>query len=115
VQYRTEHPNWPEELVRPMCESKKQLDPTIVATMVGRMNAQEVDWLTSIQNITHPVLLFAGNPELGGIVAPEVVAKVHQLNPKVTIVTIADVGHLIRFDKYTAFINTLWAFLKQIP
>jgi N-formylmaleamate deformylase len=115
VQYRNDHPDWPEELVRPMCESKKQLDPTIVDTMVGRMNAQEVDWLTTIQTITHPMLLFVGNLELGAIVTPEVVKRVHQLNPKVTIVTIPDVGHLIRFDKYAAFIEALSAFLKQIP
>ena len=115
AQYRNDHPDWPEDLVRPMCESKKQLDPTIVDMMVGRMHAQEVDWLTSIQNIAQPVLLFAGNPDLGGIVTPEVAAKVHQLNPKVTIVSIPDVGHLIRFDKHTAFMNALWAFLKQFP
>jgi pimeloyl-ACP methyl ester carboxylesterase len=114
AQNRRDHPDWPEELLRPMCESKKQLDPTIIDTLVVRMNAQEVDWLTSIQNITHPVLLFAGNPDLGGIVTPEVVAKVRQLNPKVTIVNIPDVGHLIRFDKYAAFMNALRAFLKQV-
>lgn len=110
TQYRKDHPDWPEELVRPMCESKKQLDPTIVI----RMNAQEVDWRTSIQNITHPVLLFAGNPELGGIVTPEVVARVHQLNPRVTVEVIPDAGHLIRFDKYTVFMNALGTFLKQV-
>jgi N-formylmaleamate deformylase len=115
VQYRNDHPDWPEELVRPMCESKKQLDPAIVDTMADRMNSQEVDWLTRIQNIAHPVLLFAANPALGGIVTPEVVTKIRQLNPKVTIVNIPDVGHLIRFDKYTTFMNALWAFLKQIP
>ncbi len=110
TQYRKDHPDWPEELLRPMCESKKQLDPTIVV----RMNAQEVDWRTSIQNITHPVLLFAGNPELGGIVTPEVVARVHQLNPRVTVEVIPDAGHLIRFDKYTVFMNALRTFLKQV-
>ncbi len=114
VQYRKDHLDWPEELLYPMCESKKQLDPTIVDTMVDRMHSQEVNWLTTIQNIAHPLLLFAANPELGGIVTPEVVAKVRQLNPKVTIVNIPDVGHLIRFDKYTAFMDALWAFLKQI-
>ena len=97
-----------------MCESKKQLDPTIVDTMVDRMNSQELNWWTSIQNVAQPVLLFTGDPELGGIVTPEVVAKVRQLNPTVTIVNIPDVGHLIRFDKYAAFMDALWAFLKQL-
>jgi N-formylmaleamate deformylase len=40
VQYRNEHPDWPEELLYPMCESKKQLDPIIVNTMVDRMHSQ---------------------------------------------------------------------------
>ena len=114
VQYRSDHPDWPEELLYPMCESKKQLDPTIVDTMVDRMHSQEVNWLTSIQNIAQPLLLFAANPELGGIVSPEVVAKVRHLNPKVTIVNMPDVGHLIRFDKHAPFMDALWAFLKQL-
>ena len=114
TQYRKDHPDWPEELIRPMCESKKQLDPAIVDMMVERVGSQEVNWLTSIQNIAHPLLLFAANPELGGIVTPDVVAKVRELNPKVTVVVIRDVGHLIRFDKYAAFMSALWAFLKQV-
>lgn len=114
VQYRKEHPNWPEELLRPMCESKKQLDQTIVDILTDRMHSQEVHWLTTIQQIAHPMLLFAANPQLGGIVTPEVVAKVRELNPKVRIVSIPDVGHLIRFDQYTAFMDALRPFLKQV-
>jgi N-formylmaleamate deformylase len=97
-----------------MCESKKQLDPTIVDIMTDRVHAQEVNWLTTIQHIAHPMLLFAANPELGGIMTPDVVAKVRELNPKVSIASIPDVGHLIRFDNYTAFMDALRAFLKQV-
>jgi len=114
VEYRKDHPDWPDALLHPMCESKKQLDPIIVDTMVGRMHAQEVDWQTTVQNIAHPLLLFAANPDLGGIVTPEVVATVRRLNPKVNIVVFSDVGHLIRFDKYTAFMAALRPFLKQV-
>ena len=82
--------------------------------MLDWMNSQEVDWLTTIQNITLPMLIFAANPKLGGIVTPEVVAKVRELNPNVTIAHIPDVGHLIRFDNYTAFMNALREFLIQV-
>ncbi len=115
VQYRQDHPTWPEELLRPMCESKKQLDPTIFDVMTPKMHSEEWSWRTTLQDVVHPVLLFAANSELGGIVTPEVVAKVRELNPNVTIITIPDVGHLIRFDKYTAFMDGLRAFLKQVP
>lgn len=115
VQYRKDHPTWPEELLQPMCESKKQLDPAIFDVMSARMHSEEWSWRTTLQNVTHPLLLFTGNPELGGIVTPEVVAKVRELNPNVTIITIPDVGHLIRFDKYPAFMDALRAFLNQLP
>ena len=68
--YRKDHPTWPEELLHPMCESKKQLDATITDIMTPRIHVQEVNWLTTLQNVTHPMLVFAGNPELGGIVTP---------------------------------------------
>lgn len=115
TQYRKDHPTWPEELLQPMCESKKQLDPAIFDVVSARMHSEEWSWRTTLQNVTHPVLLFTGNPELGGIVTPEVVAQVRELNPNVTIVTIPDVGHLIRFDKYPAFMEALRAFLNQLP
>jgi pimeloyl-ACP methyl ester carboxylesterase len=114
LQYRKEHLDWPEELVRPMCESKKQLDQAIVDIMADRMHSQEVNWLTTIQHIAHPMLLFAANPQLGAIVTPDVVAKVRELNPNVRIAIISDVGHLIRFDRYAAFMDALRAFLKQV-
>jgi N-formylmaleamate deformylase len=114
AQYRKEHPNWPEETVRLLCESKKQLDPMIIDAMEDALHIQESGWLTTIQRIDHPMLILTGNPELGGIVTPEVASKISELNPKVILINIPDVGHLIRFDKYTAFMEALWAFLKQI-
>ncbi|MFZ6031585.1 MAG: alpha/beta fold hydrolase [Chloroflexota bacterium] len=114
VGYRNDHPTWPEELLRPMCEAKKQLDPAVLGAVAGKLHAQEVNWLTTIEKITHPMLVFTGNPEMGGIVTADVVAKVRELNPKVNVVTIPDVGHLIRFDKYPVFMDALRAFLKQV-
>jgi N-formylmaleamate deformylase len=115
VEYREEHPNWSEEMVRLMCESKKQLDPTIADITTKRRHVTRTDWITTLPTITHPVLLITGDSELGGLVTPEAIAKVRELNPNVTIVNIPDVGHLIRFDKYAAFMEALRAFLKQIP
>jgi pimeloyl-ACP methyl ester carboxylesterase len=82
--------------------------------LADTMHSPEVSWLTTIQNIAHPLLLVAANPELGGIVTAEVVASVRELNPKVTIVIVPDVGHLIRFDNFPAFMEALRAFLKRV-
>lgn len=114
-QYRIDHPTWPEELLRPMCESKKQLDATIIDIQSPRKHSQQVDWHTTIQNIAQPMLIYVGNPALGGIVTPEVVAKIRELNPKVNIAAVPNAGHLIRFDQYDIFMDALLAFLKQIP
>lgn len=115
VQYRKEHPNWTEELIVAMCESKKQLDPTIVDTMSGRVNIERTTWLTTLGSISQPILVFTANPDLGAIVTPAAAAKARELNPNVTVVHIPNVGHLIRFDNYPAFIDALQAFLRQIP
>lgn len=113
--YHQDHPTWSEELIRLMCESKTQLDPTIAEIMTARMHLPVYDWQTTLQTITHPMLLIAANPALGGIVTPEVVAKVRELNPNVIIAQVPDVGHLIRFDNYPAFRAALWSFLQQLP
>jgi N-formylmaleamate deformylase len=115
AQYRMEQPDWPEELVRLMVESKKQLDPAIIDTLVGKVDRVAMDWQTTLQDMAVPMLLVTGNPELGGIVTPEVEARVRQLNPSVTIVNVPNVGHLIRYDNYAAFMAALRAFLEQVP
>lgn len=114
AQYHVEHPDWPEVLVRAMCESKKQLDPAIAEIMGRRLRQDRVSWLTTLQTIDLPMLIFTADPALGAIVTPEAEAKVRELNPKATIIHIPDVGHLIRFDRYAAFMEGLRAFLKEV-
>jgi pimeloyl-ACP methyl ester carboxylesterase len=114
VAYRKDHPDWPEELLRPMCESKKQLDTTVVDTMSKRLHLDRMNWLATIGSIPHPMLVFTADPELGAIVTPQAAAKARELNPKVTLVHVPNVGHLIRFDNFPAFMNALRRFLKEV-
>jgi len=113
--YRRDHPDWPEELIRPMCESKKQLDPTLVDNLGERKPPWDVEWQKTIGNINQPLLLVCGEPRLGALVTAEVAAKVRKLNPKATVAHIPDVGHLIRFDKFAAYIEALRSFLGKLP
>ncbi len=115
AQCREDHPNWPGELVELWTGSKKQLDPAIIDTLVAKVDRVATGWQTTIQDVAVPVLLLTGNPELGAIVTPEVEAKVRELNPRVTIVNVPNVGHLIRYDNYPVFMKALRAFLTQIP
>jgi N-formylmaleamate deformylase len=114
AQYRLEQPHWPEELRRLMAHSKKQLDPGIIDALVANVTRAGPAWPATIGAITQPVLLLTGNPDLGAIVTPEAEAKVRELNPAVTIVNVPDVGHLIRYDNYEAFMEALRAFLEKV-
>jgi N-formylmaleamate deformylase len=113
-QYRVEQPRWPEELWQLMATSKKQLDPAIIDALVGKVSDVATAWPTKIAAIACPVLLLTGNPALGGIVTPEVEARVRELNPRIEIVNVPDVGHLVRYDNYPAFTAALRAFLARI-
>jgi pimeloyl-ACP methyl ester carboxylesterase len=112
--YRAEQPDWPDETVRFMAESKKQLDQGIVETLFGNLDGGGSDWLDTNRAVAAPVLLLTGNPQLGAIVTPEVQARVGELNPTWTIVNVPDVGHLIHYDNYAAFMDALREFLRQI-
>ena len=113
AQYHNDHPTWSEELIRLMCQSKTQLDPTIAEIMTARMHAPLYNWLDTLHEITQPMLLIAANAALGGIVTPDVIEKVRELNPNVIIAQVPNVGHLIRFDNYDAFMAALRSFLQQ--
>ena len=115
VRYRAEQPAWPDETVRFMAESKKQLDQGIVDALIAKLDHDGSVWLTTIKDIAQPVLLLTANPALGAIVTPEVRARVRELNPRVTTVDFPDVGHLIRYDNYAGFMDSLRSFLARIP
>ena len=114
VAYRKDHPDWPEELLRPMCESKKQLDTTVVDIMAKRLHLERTSWQATISSVPHPMLIFTADPKLGAIVTPQAAAKAREMNPKVTLVHVPNVGHLIRFDNFPVFINALQRFLKEV-
>jgi N-formylmaleamate deformylase len=114
ARYRAEQPTWPDETVRSMAESKKQLDQAILDTLFDKLNRGGSDWLTTIQDITQPVLLLTANPDLGAIVTPEVAARIRELKPGWTIVNVPDVGHLIRYDGYAAYMDALRKFLNTL-
>lgn len=111
---RADHPDWPDETVRFMAESKKQLDQATIDTMIDKLNNGGSDWLATIQDVVQPVLLLTANPELGSIVTPATRAKAVELRPAWTIVNFPDVGHLIHFDDHDGFVSTLREFLEQV-
>jgi N-formylmaleamate deformylase len=112
--YRRDHPSWPQELIEPMCESKKQLDPGIIDIVAGKVNSQEWPWRKNIQSIAQPMLMFTGDPALGSIVKPDVVAEIRARKRNAEFIAAPGVGHLIRFDAFPLFMNGLRGFLGEL-
>jgi pimeloyl-ACP methyl ester carboxylesterase len=111
---RKDHPTWTDEMIRLMSESKKQFDPTFVDVLLRSLNRHRSEWVSTIGTVGFPLLIITGNSELGGIVTNEVAARIHELNPKIQIKNVPEVGHLIRFDKFDEFMSTLFAFLENL-
>jgi fermentation-respiration switch protein FrsA (DUF1100 family) len=111
---REAHPDWPEETVRLMAESKKQLDQGMVDALMDKLNLGGSDWLNTIQDVRQPVMLLTANTELGAIVTPAMQARIHELQPSWEIVNFPDVGHLIRYDAFAAYIDALRRFLGRV-
>jgi N-formylmaleamate deformylase len=112
--YKKDHPTWPDELIQAMCESKKRLDPGIAELMSPRMNSEEGHWTKTIGSLSCPTLVVTADPALGGIVTPEVAARIPALNSRVSVVNVPGVGHLIRFDAFRAFMTALEEFLAGL-
>jgi N-formylmaleamate deformylase len=115
VEYRREHPAWPEDVVRAMCEAKRQLDPGIIDALGSALGSGGSTWPSVLRSIAQPLLLLAGDPSLGAIVGPTVLAHIREIRSDAEIARIAGVGHLIRFDAHEAFMGALRPFLAKLP
>lgn len=111
--YRRDHPSWPEELTRAMCDSKKLLDPEIIDALGAVLDSSGTTWPAVLAAISLPLLIFTADPSLGAIVGPEVLARVREMRPDAQIASIAGAGHLIRFDAPEAFMRRLRDFLAD--
>ncbi|MBB6479904.1 alpha/beta fold hydrolase [Spirochaeta isovalerica] len=112
--YREDNPAWSDELIRIMCEAKKQLDMGIVDVLSEKMHRQEWDWQEEVKKFPQPFLLFSGETEKGGFITPEVSARVKEIRPDAMTLQVPDVGHLIHFDGFPVFMEGLKRFLASV-
>jgi len=72
------------------------------------------NWAQQVSKFESPVLLIYGNPELGGIVGPDVAAEARRINPLVTPVQIPNAGHSIRRERFDDYKAVLREFLAAV-
>lgn len=72
------------------------------------------NWAQQVSKFEAPVLLIYGNPELGGIVGPDIAAEARRINPLITPVQIPGAGHSIRRERFDDYVAALREFFAQI-
>jgi pimeloyl-ACP methyl ester carboxylesterase len=110
AQCRVDHPAWPEGVVQMWCLGKQQLDLNFFSTE-WNMHA---NWQEVVREIICPVLLFTADPELGGIITPEVASMIVDMNPRFRVARIPGVGHHIRFGCEALYLEAVRAFLRDL-
>ncbi|NIM93088.1 MAG: alpha/beta fold hydrolase [Anaerolineales bacterium] len=110
---RSENPVWPEAELSPWADSKHRFSLKITE-MIDLQETVPTDFHTLLGQITCPVLLITGDPELGAIVTDEDVAELQEFVPHLQRVHIPGTGHNIRREQYSQYLETLQKFLNQV-
>lgn len=110
AQARQEHPTWPEWVIETWCPAKKRVDPNILSIIDIRGD----DWPEGVPQLACPTLLVTADPAHGGIVTPDIAARVQALNPRCSIAHIPGTGHHIRFEDYAAYMRHVQSFLLEL-
>lgn len=104
---REQHPDW-DDLDRPdWVASKQQVRPE-AADSLGSMS-----WTHVVDRLACPTVLIHGQPERGGLLTPELVGRLAEMNPLITVSSIEGAGHNIRRENFESFITALGAFLRR--
>jgi len=110
AQTRDEHPTWPEWVIITWTPAKKELDPNILSIL----RVPGSDWAENAHKLSCPTLVVSADPKLGGLVTPEIAARVQELNHLITVTHIPGTGHHVRFEDYETYMQTVRTFLGAI-
>jgi pimeloyl-ACP methyl ester carboxylesterase len=106
---RAASPTWADEEFEPWANAKLHVSGHFLNPLASRPPLAE--WPELLQHVTCPVLLITSDPELGGIVSPEVAQEAKRRLPSLQVVRVSDAGHNIRREQFTEFVDAVRAFL----
>ena len=106
---RQNSPAWDESEVGAWAESKRQLDPIIVSGVAS----EHPDWRQTAASIACPTLLITADPAKGAIVTAEVANEAQALNDRIRVAHVAGVGHSIRREDFSTYMDAVRIFLQQ--
>lgn len=107
--FRRRYPLWQQQELELYTDALRQLRPAIVegALSGGR------PWQESLARLRCPALLLAADPELGGIVTPELAAEAQRIYPALRVTHIAGAGHCIHEDRFAPFHAAVQRFIEE--
>lgn len=108
---REERPTWAEIEFDAWANAKLQVSLAALQ-MIAELKPH---WRETVANISCPVLLLTGDPELGGLVRPEVAAEAIRRCSHLKVVHLEGTGHNIRREQFERFMDEVTAFLAAIP
>jgi pimeloyl-ACP methyl ester carboxylesterase len=106
---RKVNPKWAELEFGPWSQAKHLVSPQVVEAV----GAPRQHWRDLVPQISSPTLLVVGDPELGGLVTPQVAEEISRSRPNIKVVHIAQAGHNIRREQFEKFLEVITAFLKE--
>ena len=107
--FREGHPDWTDEEVALLAETKVQFSPHVVQTC----DQPEPPWRDALPKIACPILLITGDPE-NGLVTQEDVRAMSGLWHDGRVVQFEGAGHMVHYDRYEPFVDALREFLAEI-
>lgn len=98
-------PKWIQEDIEHWARAKQLMRPSILA------NIPPPDWRNTLRHIQCPVLIFAGNEQLGGHLCAEVISEIKQISQNAKVISVHDCGHEIHREKRQFFSQAVCDFL----
>lgn len=111
---RTENPAWSEAELGPWADSKHRFSIKITQILDAR-GTVPVDFPALLRQIGRPALLITADPERGAILTDEDVAELKEYVPHLQREHIPGAGHNIRREGFSKYMQSVVAFLREIP
>jgi pimeloyl-ACP methyl ester carboxylesterase len=103
---RERSPTWDESEFGPWADSKLRVRDEFFQSL----NVPQ-DWRELLPRVQVPLLLITSDPELGGIVTPEVAQEATMALPSLSVVRLEGAGHNIRREQFDGFVACVRQFL----
>jgi len=107
--FRKKNPDWLDEEVTLLAETKVQVSPHVVQTF----DQPEPPWRNALPRIACPILLITAD-SAKGVFTPNDAREAASLWREGQVVQIDGAGHMIHYDRYEQFVTAVQAFLAQV-